>query len=243
MKVYTLWHILCAGLCLLLCGCSTARTPSSAGSTQGGTGGEPLDMTVFSFHHTASRADECFHFEVKREGDEIHLSAEELFFNGRIVDAVVEEELLERLEELGGKYGIDRWDGFDQSKKRVSDGSTFTLSLILAERCSNAVVSGVIAGKPAIRAVVSIVSFWLRSAFLDVQPASNKVNSRTANVAFLICCTIVVFMLFEFFVQYLALVSCLAGLFPIFDSFGYVAAFCKNVADVVKYNIAHFLIE
>ena len=118
---------------LLLCGCSTARTPSSAGSTQGGTGGEPLDMTAFSFHHTASRADECFRFEVKREGDEIHLSAEELFFNGRIVDAVVEEELLERLEELGGKYGIDRWDGFDQSKKRVSDGSTFTLSLILAD--------------------------------------------------------------------------------------------------------------
>ena len=133
MKSHTVQRIFCALLCLLLCGCGAAKPPAPAGSTQGETEGEPLDLTAFSFYHTASLADACFRLEVKREGDEIRLYAEELFYNGRIVDTADGEEVLERLEELCGTYGMDRWDGFDKSKKRVSDGSTFTLSMTLAD--------------------------------------------------------------------------------------------------------------
>ena len=120
-------------LCLLLCGCGAVKAPSPAGSAQGEVEGEPLDLSAFSFYHTASLADACFRLEVKREGEEIRLYAEELFINGRIVDTSVGEETLEQLETLSGKYGLDRWDGFDKSKKRAADGSTFTLSMTLSD--------------------------------------------------------------------------------------------------------------
>ncbi|MBR4870361.1 MAG: hypothetical protein IKU12_06235, partial [Oscillospiraceae bacterium] len=74
MKANTILAALCAALLLLLCGCGAAQEPSSQVKADG----EPMDITVFSFSHTASNAEECYRFQVSREGDEVRLYAEEL---------------------------------------------------------------------------------------------------------------------------------------------------------------------
>lgn len=119
--------LLCGSLALLLAGCGAASP------TQPETEGDPLDITAFSFYHTASFAGGCYCLELTREESGTHLYAEELFSGGRIVDAMLEDDTLEQLGELAGTYRVDRWDGFDKSNKRVMDGSSFTLSITLAD--------------------------------------------------------------------------------------------------------------
>ena len=108
----------------LLAGCGTDNNLS---------GGTPMDIKEFSFHHTASVATDCYRFELKRSDGEVHLYAEELFLNGRIVDTEVDENLLARLGELAGTLGVADWDGFDKTSKRGSDGSSFTLNITLTD--------------------------------------------------------------------------------------------------------------
>ena len=92
-----------------------------------------MDMTAFSFYRTTSYADGCFALNLTREESGIHLYAEELFSGGRIVDTMIEGDVLEQLGELMGTYHVDRWDGFDKNNKHVMDGSSFTLSVTLAD--------------------------------------------------------------------------------------------------------------
>ena len=92
-----------------------------------------MDITAFSFQHGASLADECYLFKLTRDGDSVRLYAEELFSGGRIVDTMIEDDVLDQLGELMGTYHVDRWDGFDKNNKHVMDGSSFTLSVTLAD--------------------------------------------------------------------------------------------------------------
>lgn len=108
----------------LLAGCGTAKNLS---------GGAPMDIKEFSFQHTASEATDCYRFELNRSDGEVHLYAEELFYNGRIVDTAVDENLLARIGELAGTLGVADWDGFDKTAKRGSDGSSFTLNITLTD--------------------------------------------------------------------------------------------------------------
>ena len=114
---------------LLLCGCGAAQEPSSGVETDG----EPMDITVFSFSHTASNAEECYRFQVSREGDEVRLYAEELFYGGRVADTAIDAAVLEQLGQLLGTYGVAGWDGFDKSKRNVRDGSDFALEILLED--------------------------------------------------------------------------------------------------------------
>lgn len=106
---------------------------SGCGSTKNLSGGAPMDIKEFSFRHTASEATNCYRFELKRSEGEVHLYAEELFYNGRIVDTAVDENLLARIGELAGTLGVADWDGFDKTAKRGSDGSSFTLNITLTD--------------------------------------------------------------------------------------------------------------
>ena len=92
-----------------------------------------MDITSFSFHCTTSYADGCYSLSLERTEEGVHLRGEDLFVGGRTADAMIEDDALDRLGELAGYYRIDRWNGFDKNKKHVSDGSSFTLSLTLAD--------------------------------------------------------------------------------------------------------------
>jgi len=127
VKTNLILLLLCGSLAALLGGCGAERP------AQPEEPGEPLDITAFSFCHTASFAGDCFALTLTREDDHTHLYAEELFSGGRIADAEIESDALERLGELAGTCHLLRWDGFDKNKKNVSDGSTFTLSFTLAD--------------------------------------------------------------------------------------------------------------
>ena len=119
-----LLSLLLMGALFLVCSCG--QDPVSKE-------GAPLDITLFSFTHTASNMEDCYRMEVSLQDGGTRLCAEELFLGGRVVDTMVEEPLLKRLGELAGTYRIDRWDGFDKSRSRVLDGSTFTLRMVLAD--------------------------------------------------------------------------------------------------------------
>lgn len=95
--------------------------------------GQPLEITDFSFRHTASRADDCYTFTLTREEEGTRLVAEELFLRGRTADVLLGEEVLTRLGELLGKYHVEQWDGFDAGSGCVLDGSSFELQMTLAD--------------------------------------------------------------------------------------------------------------
>lgn len=129
MKNNAILLFLCTLPVLLLCGCGAgAKAPSQAE-----TGGEPLDLTAFSFQHTASSMDGCFCLQLTREEDGTHLYAEEQFSGGRVVDTMIDDSALEELGALAGRCGVAGWDGFDKRSKRGADGGTFTLNLTLSD--------------------------------------------------------------------------------------------------------------
>ena len=133
MKVHPV-TLLCVCLFLLLCGCGVAKKPLAPPVPgQPETGGEALDIASFSFWQTASFAGDCFRLELIREEKGTRVCAEELFSGGRVVDTVIRDGVLEQLGSLVGNCRVDRWDGFDRSSSRVSDGSSFTLAITLAD--------------------------------------------------------------------------------------------------------------
>ena len=130
MKNLLPWAVL---LILLLCGCSLMKRPTPVSPSPSETEDEPLNITSFSFTHSASNADACFRFQITREEEGVRLYAEELFLGGRIAEATVGADIPEQLEALCATCRIRRWDGFDKSKSHVSDGSSFTLAVTLAD--------------------------------------------------------------------------------------------------------------
>ena len=129
MKANRITAALCAALLLLLCGCRAAQESSSVAEVDS----EAMDITLFSFSHTASDKEECYRFRVSCEGDEVRLYAEELFYGGRVADTAIDAAVLEQLGELLGTYGVAGWDGFDKSKRNVRDGSDFALEILLED--------------------------------------------------------------------------------------------------------------
>ena len=93
----------------------------------------PLEIKQFSFTHTASYMEDCFRLELTREEEVTHLYAEELFSGGRIVDAKVGDDVLDRICEIAGQYRVDLWNGFDENAKNVMDGSNFALEITLVD--------------------------------------------------------------------------------------------------------------
>ncbi len=134
MKVNIILLLLVAGLALLLFACSPAKKPEPSSSQEPPeTAGEPLDITVFSFSHSASYTEGCYFLEIKREESGNHIYAEELFSRNRIADTVIEEDVLAQLGEVAGKYHVDRWNGFHETDPLVQDGSGFSLEITLAD--------------------------------------------------------------------------------------------------------------
>ena len=128
MKSSMILLFLCIGLALL-CGCGQDPGPSPQSKADG----EPLNITYFSFSHSSSSSDGCFHLELSREASGIHVHVEELFYGGRVGDAILQSDMLDRLGKLAGEYHIDQWNGFNKSNSLVSDGSSFTLRMTLED--------------------------------------------------------------------------------------------------------------
>ena len=129
MKSNVMLLLLCVGLFLLLCGCRGKQPDPDLPEI----GGEPLEITAFSFWHTASVADECFVYSAQAVEGGVRLRTEELYLDGRVVECITREPILKELGAIAGKYRLDRWDGFDKTDKRASDGSSFTLHITLAD--------------------------------------------------------------------------------------------------------------
>ena len=94
--------------------------------------GKSMEIVAFSFTHTGMSTEQCFLYSAEQTEDGIRLYAEELFSGGLIVDAIVDETVLEQLGKIASKYRLDRWDGFDKNNKHVMDGYNFSLSVTLA---------------------------------------------------------------------------------------------------------------
>ena len=132
MKSNLLRIILLLGLALL-CGCTANQPTNSPQKTETEPGGEPMDITAFSFQHGASLADECYLFKLTKDGDSVRLYAEELFSGGRIADEKIGHDELDLICKLAGECRVDLWDGFDENAKNVQDGSNFSLEITLAD--------------------------------------------------------------------------------------------------------------
>lgn len=119
-------------LMITLCGCGKkevlVQSPKETLKQE-----EAMEITLFSFTHTGMSTKECFLYSAEQTEAGIRLYTEELFSGGVIVDRIVEEDILKKLGEIAGKYRLDRWNGFDKSKKQVKDGNTFSLSITLAD--------------------------------------------------------------------------------------------------------------
>lgn len=127
MKYHLLLPLVAAGL-VLLCACGAQKEPPQ---TEAET--EVSEIVSFSFCHTTSWAEDCYRLDLTRDGDGVHLHAEELFSGGRVVDTMTDDAAMARLEELADTYSLDQWNGFDKSGKHVTDGSTFTLNITRAD--------------------------------------------------------------------------------------------------------------
>ena len=130
MKHHILFLIPAACLALL-CACGAGKghkQPEPAAEPL-----PPLEIKQFSFTHTTSYMEECFRLELTREEEGAHLYAEELFSGGRIVDAKIGDDVLERICEIAGQYRVDLWNGFDENAKNVMDGSNFALEITLVD--------------------------------------------------------------------------------------------------------------
>ena len=130
MKHHILFLIPAACLALL-CACGAGK-----GHKQPEPAAEPLptlEIKQFSFTHTTSYMEECFRLELTREEEGTHLYAEELFSGGRIADAKIGDDVLDRICEIAGQYRVDLWNGFDENAKNVMDGSNFALEITLVD--------------------------------------------------------------------------------------------------------------
>lgn len=76
---------------------------------------------------------ECFHYSIQQTEEGVRLYTEELFAGGQIVDSIIQEPVLEQLEKVAEKYRLDLWDGFDKRNRQIQDGSSFSLSMTLAD--------------------------------------------------------------------------------------------------------------
>lgn len=95
--------------------------------------GKPMVITAFSFTHTGMSTEQCFLYSAEQTEDGIRLYTEQLFSGGLIVDTIVDETVLERLDEIAAKYRLDGWDGFDKNNGHVMDGYNFSLSVTFAD--------------------------------------------------------------------------------------------------------------
>lgn len=120
--------ILALALLIALCGCTAAGGTNAPSET--GQGEEPMKIAVFEFTHTGMSTAECYLYSAEKMEEGMHLYTEELFAGGYILDTVTDGAAMEQLEKLVHKHRLDRWNGFDKSKKNVSDGSRFSLSIV-----------------------------------------------------------------------------------------------------------------
>ena len=122
-------------LLVLVVGCGLVKKPATDKPPEGETaeGGEPVEITAFSFSHGGSSTFECFFYSAQLEEGKTHLYTEGLFSGGPILDIMTDDPLLERLGEIVGKYGLVEWDGFNKTESSVMDGSNFSLDLTLAD--------------------------------------------------------------------------------------------------------------
>jgi len=120
--------LLAVAFMIILCSCESADKPEVGLQEE-----ESMVITSFSFTHSGMSTAECFRYSAEQTETGVRLYIEELFLNGLVVDAVTDDPILDQLGELAEKHRLDQWNGFDKSSRRVSDGSSFSLSVTLAD--------------------------------------------------------------------------------------------------------------
>ena len=93
---------------------------------------EPISLASFAFMARGVTTADIYSYSTEKtdEGTHLHL---ELNCGYDIIDVTVQEDVLGELGAIAAEYRLDTWDGFDKSKKRVSDGEGFTLSMTTAD--------------------------------------------------------------------------------------------------------------
>ncbi len=93
---------------------------------------QPIPLTSFTFMARGMSTADIYSYSAEKteEGTHLHL---ELNCGYNVIDVTVQEDVLGELGAIAAEYRLDTWDGFDKSKKRVSDGEGFTLSMTTAD--------------------------------------------------------------------------------------------------------------
>jgi len=89
---------------------------------------EPIPLASFTFMARGMSTADIYSYSAEKTPDGTHLHLE-LNCGYTVIDVNVDEDILGELGKIAAKYRLDAWDGFDKSKKRVSDGEGFTLSI------------------------------------------------------------------------------------------------------------------
>lgn len=85
-------------------------------------------ITYFSYHHAGSAMDDAQSYAFSVGEDGVRFNAQ---WNGgtESLDVAVDEDVIERLEEIVSSYNMHKWDGFDKTSKHASDGDVFSLKV------------------------------------------------------------------------------------------------------------------
>ena len=93
---------------------------------------EPVSLVSFTFMARGMTTADIYSYSAEKTGEGTHLHLE-LNCGYDVIDVAVQEDVLGELGAIAAKYRLDTWDGFDKSKKNVSDGEGFTLSMTTAD--------------------------------------------------------------------------------------------------------------
>lgn len=129
-----------AAVCILCvigcCGCSKIMPKTEATNVPVvDTEAETSSITAFKFSHSGMPRDDCYNYSVSQEADGLHLNAE-LFAGSSVVDAVIDEAVLEELSAIAQRYHLDKWDGFNKTNSNALDGEGFSISITFADGSS-----------------------------------------------------------------------------------------------------------
>ena len=126
----------CISCVIACCGCSAITPKTNAlDSPVVDTETESFSVTAFSFSHNGMPRDDCYNYSLSQEADGLHLNAE-LFAGSSVVDAVIDEAVLEELSAIAQRYHLDKWDGFNKTNSNALDGEGFSISITFADGSS-----------------------------------------------------------------------------------------------------------
>ena len=114
-------------LVLLLSGCSDVMQLFGKAEKQSA---QPLEVTKFTYSVSGMCEGYTATFEAVPGGTHVVM---DIAYGTYHMDEVLEEDYMSMLSQLATEQRMDKWDGFDKINKRVLDGESFSLEIVLAD--------------------------------------------------------------------------------------------------------------